>query len=412
MIIVIIFDILSLFCQLTGGSDSIILNGRYLLRPESGEGSTQVDLEVSMDQSGLEEGIDQESSTKIQEIQVNVEERIFTEEELEGIYEEAYQYLKTAVLADNKTAELIYTDLNFISEIPESTVSVDWEPENITLIASDGTVNNQGIEEEGVTASVRVILSCQSSHLERTITFHIMPRKYSETEKLINRLNEEILNASQETAADSMLKLPDVLGDYRLTWNDKKKDNNGVTLLFLGIGAAFAAWIGLDRELDKKMKKRREQMHSDYPELINKFTLLINAGMTIKQAWNKISEDYTNKSETGKEKKRFAYEEMLITVNELKLGVPENIAYEQYGRRIGLIPYIKFSSMISQNLKKGTRGFTDLLMKEAREAFEERKETAKRLGEEAGTKLLIPMMVLLIMVFLIIMIPAFMAFRI
>jgi hypothetical protein len=140
--------------------------------------------------------------------------------------------------------------------------------------------------------------------------------------------------------------------------------------------------------------------------------LLINAGMTIKQAWTKMSEDYLVKSLQEKGKKRYAYEEMLTTANELKLGVPENIAYEQYGRRAGLIPYVKFSSLISQNLKKGNKGFTELMMKEAMEAFKERKEAAKRLGEEVGTKLLIPMMLMLIMVFMIIMIPAFMAFKV
>jgi hypothetical protein len=102
---------------------------------------------------------------------------------------------------------------------------------------------------------------------------------------------------------------------------------------------------------------------------------------------------------------------MLITVRELKLGMPEKAAYEQFGRRVGLIPYIKFSALLSQNLIKGTRGFTDLLIIEAAEAFEDRKEATKRLGEEAGTKLLIPMMVLLILVFLVIMVPAFMSFQ-
>jgi hypothetical protein len=44
------------------------------------------------------------------------------------------------------------------------------------------------------------------------------------------------------------------------------------------------------------------------------------------------------------------------------------------------------------------------------EAFEERKEAAKRLGEEAATKLLIPMMIMLIIVFLMILVPAFWSF--
>jgi hypothetical protein len=34
---------------------------------------------------------------------------------------------------------------------------------------------------------------------------------------------------------------------------------------------------------------------------------------------------------------RYAYEEMLATASELRLGISETTAYEQYGRRIGLI---------------------------------------------------------------------------
>jgi hypothetical protein len=72
---------------------------------------------------------------------------------------------------------------------------------------------------------------------------------------------------------------------------------------------------------------------------------------------------------------------------------------------------MKFGSLIAQNLKKGNKGISELLTKEAVDAFEERKETAKRLGEEAGTKLLVPMMIMLVIVFAVIMVPAFLSFR-
>ena len=53
----------------------------------------------------------------------------------------------------------------------------------------------------------------------------------------------------------------------------------------------------------------------------------------------------------------------------------------------------------------------DLLRQEAAEAFQERKETVKS-WEEASTKLLGPMIILLFMVLAIILIPAFISFRI
>ena len=66
--------------------------------------------------------------------------------------------------------------------------------------------------------------------------------------------------------------------------------------------------------------------------------------------------------------------------------------------------------LLSQNLKKGTAGLLILLKAEALDALEERKRNARRLGEEAGTKLLLPMMIMLVIVMVIIMIPAFWSF--
>ena len=92
-------------------------------------------------------------------------------------------------------------------------------------------------------------------------------------------------------------------------------------------------------------------------------------------------------------------------------GDCRNDAYEQFGRRAGLQPYMK-ASLLTQSLKKGNRGLSEILRYEAKEAFENRKEAVKRLGEEAGTKLLGPMMILLIIVFIIVTVPAILSFNI
>ena len=49
---------------------------------------------------------------------------------------------------------------------------------------------------------------------------------------------------------------------------------------------------------------------------------------------------------------------------------------------------------------------------EAIQSFENRKSTARRLGEEAGTKLLMPMIGMLAVVFVMVMVPAFMSMQI
>ena len=61
-------------------------------------------------------------------------------------------------------------------------------------------------------------------------------------------------------------------------------------------------------------------------------------------------------------------------------------------------------------LKRGHQTLR-ILEVEAIESFEERKELAKRIGEEAGTKLLFPMMLMLLIVIVIVIVPAFLSFQ-
>ena len=65
-------------------------------------------------------------------------------------------------------------------------------------------------------------------------------------------------------------------------------------------------------------------------------------------------------------------------------GVTEAEGYENFGRRCDLQIYIRLGALLSQNLRKGTKGLSELLKLESIQAFEERKARAKRLGEEAG----------------------------
>ena len=66
--------------------------------------------------------------------------------------------------------------------------------------------------------------------------------------------------------------------------------------------------------------------------------------------------------------------------------------------------------MLVQNLQKGSKRMSDMLEKESMEAWDERKRKARVLGETAATKLLVPMVMMMVVVMAIIMIPAFLAF--
>ena len=100
---------------------------------------------------------------------------------------------------------------------------------------------------------------------------------------------------------------------------------------------------------------------------------------------------------------------MVSACIEMKSGVAEGAAYENFGRRCGLPGYIKLGSLLAQNLKKGSKGLASILEKEAEASMEERKNMARKLGEQAGTKLLFPMILIFGVVLVILIVPAFLS---
>ena len=205
------------------------------------------------------------------------------------------------------------------------------------------------------------------------------------------------------------MTLPEQIGGRKAEWSFPA-ETRAFGILVLGAGGAVLLWVSEKQRKKEERKKEILQMKMDYPQIINKLTLYIGAGMTIRRAWFCIAQDYEkNREKTGKRK---AYEEMVCTMNQIRGGGSEGECYENCGARCGITSYRKFGMLLSQNLRKGPRGITETLRREAEEAFEERMNQAKKLGEEAGTKLMIPMFLMLAVVFLIVMVPALLSIQI
>ena len=107
--------------------------------------------------------------------------------------------------------------------------------------------------------------------------------------------------------------------------------------------------------------------------------------------------------------KGYAYEELQRMIFEIDNGMSKQQAYQAFAERCDLQPYRKLASLLQSEQKMGNRELIERLHEEADRVFAERKNTARRLGEEAGTKLLFPMMLMLIIVMGIVIFPAFLS---
>ncbi|GAA4654759.1 hypothetical protein GCM10023142_18970 [Anaerocolumna aminovalerica] len=376
--------------------ENIIFNGSYIKRPGENEGSKSITLDVLVSEDNgpiLEE-----------EITLEVKEAEYDTQELERKFAYGKQYIDKKVLGNNVNADEIRTNLNFVTGIPETKIRVSWETNNIKLIDKDGTVYNKSLLNSEL-VEVTATLSYKDTKELYTMFFKVFPKEYTKEELVRIRLQEILREEDINSKKETVFKLPNSIDEQKVTWAEKEDHTTAILFIF-GTLAGVLIFIIMDQNLISLVDKRNKEMLMDYPEIINKFTLLVGAGMSLSNAWIKIAKDYKEKIA----KKRFAYEEINITASELMLGTSEVIAYERFGRRVKLLPYLRFSSLIAQNVKKGSGELLNQLELEAAEAFEERKELAKRLGEEAATKLLIPMVLMLLIVLSIIMVPGMLSF--
>ncbi len=393
----LVFDALAFFGAFKAADSNYLFSGKYLGRPAANEEDINISLTAIL----------KDISGKIfhKEIDVQVSKKKYSAKEAEEEFAKGIKYLDEVTLGNNASADQIYTSLLFKEKIPESHVKVSWTSSDTKLLEDNGTIHNEELKEKTL-IQVTAILTLEDRSASYSRVYVICPRIFTEEELALQELEIELKTADEDYIEEPKLTLPKELKQYKITWLEKR-DSEGLKLFLLGVAAAFFSIPLTNMEVSSKAEKRKKELLMDYPELINKFMMLINAGMSVSNAWKKLAADYKKKGGD----KRYAYEELALTVKELQMGIAESEAYEEFGRRVKLIPYLRFAALLSQNIQKGSPDFISKLEDEALKAFEERKERAKKAGEEAGTKLLMPMMVMLVLVIIIILIPAMSSFQ-
>lgn len=158
-----------------------------------------------------------------------------------------------------------------------------------------------------------------------------------------------------------------------------------------------------DREIEEQIKKRNFMLQYDFPEFLNKLVLLINAGMTVPRAWEKIVCDRKDITPL--------YEELNTTYIEIQNGKSEIAAYEDFARRCRVKEITKFVTAVIQNQRKGNAELVSILKLQSNECWQARKSMAKRLGEEASTKLVFPLMIMFLGILIIVLTPAILQLR-
>lgn len=168
-------------------------------------------------------------------------------------------------------------------------------------------------------------------------------------------------------------------------------------VLLAGFLGVFIAYWNYDMKITDIAKIRDREIESDFPDVISKVTLLVNAGMILKDAWEKVA--YTGKSTV--------YLEMQNALAAMNNGVSEIDAMLDFGNRCMNERVKKFASTLVQNMTKGNAELVDFLRTETAILWEEKKHGARRQGEAASSKLMLPIGVMFVGILILVIVPVF-----
>ncbi len=381
--------LLLLLVSIVQMSDPLLREGNILDREAVGQQDKTVVLKVC----------DEENQEA--EISYNIQAQFYTEKEIEELTDRFLKEYESLICGENESLQEVHTDLLLQESYDSYPMEFAWESSDYRLVGDDGEVGNEELTVKQ-TVQLTVFITYEEAEYVHTFTVQVVPPKLTAAELWQKKILSEIRAKDEEQKYMPRLQLPATIEGKSVQYKEKE-DSSVVVLLVLLPIVTVVLYFAKDRDLEKELERRKKRMSMKYPEFVSKFQLLLGAGMTVRNIFVRLSADAT----LGKE----LTEETELLVRDMKNGMSLKDALDRFGRRTANPLYIKFSALLIQNMKKGTDDLMEQLSKEASEAFILRKTNARQLGEEVGTKLLGPMILMLGVVMAVLMIPAFLSFQ-
>ena len=386
------FAVLGFLSGLSGRMDSG--QQEQLVRNPPGEGELETEAVFYVEEEETE-----------YEMMLTIPEWKYRASEETAYLTAAVKEIDATFCGENQSLEEIRHDPHIQKSYQNGAVKAEWTFSDGAVISSDGKIDQETLKEIPQQIEASVVLSCGEQKENYEFTFCVIPLEKNKKERLIADIKEQVAEAepTQKTVA-----LPEYADGKKIIWKQKTQ-TRAVEILIFGILAAVAVVYTEREQKLRQAQKTKRRLLLEYPEFVGKLSLLLGAGMTISGALRKIDQMHQSGKKHLKEEASGVYVPLHQMICEMENGMSEVRAYQEFAKRCDLQPYRKLVSLLISGQKIGNRNLMDKLEEEAERVFLERKNTARKLGEEASTKLLIPMMLMLMVVMGIVIVPAFLS---
>ena len=350
-----------------------------LSRPAYGEGERVQTLTARIEEAG-------------EIYQVNVAVHVPEKEAEQALLQEALAEAEKAILAQFHLRK-IEGDVTFPRQY--GGVALRFESLSPNLMLSSGKLVGS-LREQLQPICFRLRLSLGE---EQRVCYFILHLKALSDCSLPTRFTAVIqgLEAGIYEGEEAVL-LPQGLGEgTQVTWMVKTPDRR-VGIGVLGLLAILWVLILPGQRTRERQKKEQAALMKEYPRFLGELILYLGAGASFRSALLHLQSSFSEASPMGKE--------LELLCQDMQEGHSLREALEQWQSRSPVREIKRFCSLALQSLKEGDETLLYRLREMAQEVFEDRKKAAKKKSEEAETKLLFPMMLMLFSVLLLVLGPA------
>lgn len=345
------------------------------------------------------------------DVPVTVYPEELTDAACRKVLDQAVEEFEACYLGENPSADAVCQNLAFPETLCDGLVQAEYDTDSPELLGYDGLVTEEYLTEAGVVVTIQAVFRCQNQQMLYQCSVRLVAPTLTGDAQKQAEIQKSVEEKEAAERGEKRFVLPQTIAGMQVEWK-KQPDLQWCVLLLLGaVGAICILQKG--RQDEKQQRQKREQrLLQEYPQMVTQMSLLIGAGMTIGNAWERMVRRYveTKKTAESSRQERLYLEEMLLSFREMKEGKHIRHVYEDFGRRINLPCYRTFSAILVQSLDKGMRDSVRMLEAELDAAVESQRRGVRKQGEEAGTKLLLPMFLLFLMILIIVVVPAMQSF--
>ena len=199
------------------------------------------------------------------------------------------------------------------------------------------------------------------------------------------------------------IKLPQKLhSGAEIKWEIERKSNS-VVIIFLTFLAAFMVYRNRFTVIKREREQNENSVLNNLPEFLNRLVLLLNAGLVLNTAFEKIIAESAGTSE---KKDDYFNRNMSAIYDSVKYANGSvNREFRIFAQESGIKELIRISNIINDNIHKGAE-LNEKLETESENLWISRKKMCEERGRMAETKLMLPLVMFLMVLIVITVAPA------